>query len=178
MLLDRTKSLLLLVDMQERLVPAMAGAAEVTARCRILLRAAYELGVPILASEQYPKGLGPTLPELAEYAARRLEKMEFSAYANNAIKDELTRAGQAHIVLAGVEAHVCVLQTGLALIDAGFRVFVVADAVAARRPESRALALQRLAEAGGTVINAEMALFEWLRSAAAPEFRSISQLIR
>ena len=178
MLLDRTKSLLLLVDMQERLVPAMADAAEVTARCGILLRAAYELGVPILASEQYPKGLGRTVPALAELAERRLEKMEFSVYANITIKDELKRAGQKHIVLCGVEAHVCVLQTGLELIEAGFEVFVVADAVASRRAESRDRALQRIAQAGGTVITSEMALFEWLRSASAPEFRSISKLIR
>jgi nicotinamidase-related amidase len=178
MLLERTKSLLLLVDMQERLVPAMAGAADVTARCGILLSSAYELGVPILASEQYPKGLGPTLPGLAEFATRRLEKMEFSAYANSRIKDELTRAGQTQIVLAGIEAHVCVLQTGLDLIAAGFQVFAVADAVASRRPESREVALQRLARAGATLITAEMALFEWLRSADAPEFRAISKLIR
>src|SRR5882757_6571056 len=92
MLLERGKSLLLLVDMQERLVPAMAGAGDVIANCGILLRAARELGVPALASEQYPKGLGPTLPELADLAPRRLEKLEFSAYANPAIKDELSRA--------------------------------------------------------------------------------------
>ena len=178
MLLERTKSLVLLVDMQERLVPAVADAADVTARCGILLQAAYELGVPILASEQYPKGLGSTIPALAAFATRRLEKMEFSAYANSAIKDELTRAGQPQIVLAGVEAHVCVLQTGLELLDAGFQVFAVADAVSARRPESREVALHRIARAGATLITVEMALFEWLRSASAPEFRSISKLIR
>lgn len=178
MLVERAKSLLLLVDMQERLVPIMADAADLTARCGILLRAAYELGVPILASEQYPKGLGATLPALAELAPRRLEKMEFSAYANSAIKDELTRAGQKQIILAGIEAHVCVLQTGLELVGAGFQVFVVADAVASRRPESREVALHRVARAGATLITAEMALFEWLRSASAPEFRTISRLIR
>jgi|AraplaMF_Col_mMF_1032025.scaffolds.fasta_scaffold00103_97 nicotinamidase-related amidase len=178
MLLERAKSLLLLVDMQERLVPAMADAADVTDRCGILLKAAYELGVPIFASEQYPKGLGPTLPQLAEFATRRMEKLEFSAYANPIIRDELKRAGQSQLILAGVEAHVCVLQTGLDLIDAGFQVFAVADAVASRRPESREIALQRLARAGATIITVEMALFEWLRSASAPEFRSISKLIR
>ena len=178
MLLERAKSLLLLVDMQERLVPAMASAAEVTANCVILLRAAEALGVPVLASEQYPKGLGMTIPELAELAPRRLEKLEFSAYANSAIKDELRRAGRSQIVLAGVEAHVCVLQTGLELIAAGFQVFVAADAVASRRAESREVALQRIGGAGGTVITVEMALFEWLRSASAPEFRTISKLIR
>jgi nicotinamidase-related amidase len=178
MLLERAKSLLLLVDMQERLVPAMAGAADVTGNCSILLRAAEALAVPVLASEQYPKGLGPTVPELAALAPRRLEKVEFSVYANPAIRDELSRSGRKQVVLCGIEAHVCVLQTGLELVEAGFQVFVAADAVASRRPESREVALQRLGRAGATLITAEMALFEWLRSAGAPEFRAISQLIR
>jgi nicotinamidase-related amidase len=178
MLLERAKSLLLLVDMQERLVPAMAGAADVTANCSILLRAAEALAVPVLASEQYPKGLGPTVPELVALAPRRLEKVEFSVYANPAIRDELSRSGRKQVVLCGIEAHVCVLQTGLELVEAGFQVFVAADAVASRRPESREVALQRLGRAGATLITAEMALFEWLRSAGAPEFRAISQLIR
>ena len=178
MLLERAKSLLLLVDMQERLVPAMADAADVTARCGVLLTAANALEVPVLASEQYPKGLGPTVAALAGLAPRRLEKLEFSAYANSAIKDALTEANRKQIILAGIEAHVCVLQTGLELIDAGFQVFVVADAVSSRRPESREVALHRVARAGATLITAEMALFEWLRSAAAPEFRAISKLIR
>lgn len=178
MLLEREKSLLLLVDMQARLLPAMADPKAVIAGCGILLRAAGELGVPVLASEQYPKGLGPTVPELAELAPRRLEKMEFSAQANAGIAAELARAGRNQIVLAGVEAHVCVLQTGIELLEAGYRVFIVTDAVASRRAESREVALQRLAQAGATLITAEMALFEWLRSAAAPEFRSISKLIR
>src|SRR3569623_3841086 len=108
MLLERAKSLLLLVDMQERLVPAMSNAVDVTSRCGILLRAAYEIGVPIFATEQYPKGLGGTLPQFTELASRRLEKKEFSAYANPAIRDELKRAGQSQLELCGVEAHVCV----------------------------------------------------------------------
>jgi nicotinamidase-related amidase len=178
MLLDRAKSLLLLVDMQQRLVPFMAGREDVIAQCGILLRAAGEMGVPILASEQYPKGLGTTIPELAELVSVRFEKMEFSAYANTAIKDELKRARQEQIVLAGVEAHVCVLQSALELLEAGYQVFVVADAVASRKPQSREVALQRLDRAGATLITTEMTLFEWLRSADAPEFRSISKMIR
>jgi nicotinamidase-related amidase len=134
--------------------------------------------VPIFASEQYPKGLGGTLPQFVDLASRRMEKLEFSAYANPAIQDALKRAGQSQLVLCGVEAHVCVLQTGLDLIEAGYQVFVVADAVASRRPDSREVALHRVARAGATLITVEMALFEWLRSASAPEFRSISKLIR
>ena len=178
MLIERARSLVLLVDMQERLVPAMTGAAEVIANCGILLRGAHKLGVPILASEQYPKGLGHTLPELAALAPIRPEKLEFSCYANPILREELSRAGRKQVVICGVEAHVCVLQTGLDLIDAGFQVFVVTDAVASRRAESRDVALSRLAGAGAVPVTVEMALFEWLRSAAAPDFRAISKLIR
>jgi len=178
MLIERARSQVLLVDMQERLVPAMTGAAELVANCGILLRAAHKLAIPILASEQYPKGLGHTLPELAALAPIRPEKVEFSCCANAVLREELSRAGRKQVVLCGVEAHVCVLQTGLDLIEAGFQVFVVTDAVSSRRVESRDVALRRIAGAGGTPVTVEMALFEWLRSAAAPDFRAISKLIR
>ena len=178
--LEPASTLLLIVDVQEKLAAAMPqdAVARLVQNTCILLDAAKILGVRVVATEQYPKGLGGTIPDLAALVPRRLEKLEFSAYANGAIKDELTRAGRPQIVLAGVEAHVCVLQTGLELIAAGFQVFVAADAVASRRVESRDVALQRIGRAGATLITVEMALFEWLRSAGAPEFRAISKLIR
>jgi nicotinamidase-related amidase len=180
MLLERAKSQVLLVDMQERLVPAIAGAAELIAACRVLLQAAAGLGLPLTVSEQYPKGLGPTVEALADLAppARRFAKLEFSCCANPGLREQLSQAGRGQVVLAGVEAHVCVLQTALELLDAGYAVHVVTDAVASRRAESRAVALDRLARAGATPVTVEMVLFEWLRSAAAPEFRAISALIR
>ncbi len=178
MLLERTKSLLLLVDMQERLVPAMADAADVTARCGILLGAANALGVPILATEQYPKGLGATIPDLAALAPRRLEKLEFSAYANSAFREELGRAGRRQIVLAGIEAHVLRV-ADRAGPDRGRLPGLRRGGCRRLAPaESREVALHRVARAGAVLITAEMALFEWLRSAAAPEFRAISKLIR
>jgi nicotinamidase-related amidase len=181
MLIERAKSQVLLVDMQERLVPAMSGAADVIAACGILLRGAGQFGVPVLASEQYPKGLGHTVSDLAALVPEqhRFEKLEFSCYENSSLRETLSRAALPQIVLAGVEAHVCVLQTGLDLIAAGgFTVFVVADGIASRRPESRETALRRLERAGAIPVTVEMVLFEWLRSAEAPEFRTISRLIR
>ena len=180
MLLQRAKAQLLLVDLQERLVPAMAGAEALIAACGNLLQAARQLKVPVLASEQYPKGLGRTVGPIAAALpeGRRFEKLEFSCYGNPAIREELLRAGREQVVLAGIEAHVCVLQTGLDLLAADYQVFVVADAVASRRPESREIALRRLEQAGAVPITVEMALFEWLRSAADPDFRTVSRLIR
>jgi nicotinamidase-related amidase len=148
--------------------------------CSRLLLAANALGIPAIASEQYPRGLGRTVPELADLVppALRYEKMEFSCYANAAIRQALTRVNRPQVVLAGIEAHVCVLQTALDLAAAGSAVFVVTDGTASRRPESREMAFRRLAGAGVTLVTLEMVLFEWLRSAADPEFRAISRLIR
>jgi nicotinamidase-related amidase len=148
--------------------------------CGNLLQAAGKLGIPTTASEQYPQGLGPTVPELAALvpAGRTFAKMEFSCAANPGLRAELDRAGRRQVVLAGIEAHVCVLQTALELRAAGYAVAVVADAVASRRPASRETALARMAAAGVVPVTTEMVLFEWLRSAADPEFRALSRLIR
>jgi nicotinamidase-related amidase len=179
-LIERAKSQLLVVDMQERLVPAMVEPAVMVSACGTLLQAANALQVPVLASEQYPKGLGHTVADLAPLIdpAKRREKVEFSCYANGAIKASLTGTGRRQVILAGVEAHVCVLQTALELVAADYAVFVVADAIASRRAESREIALRRMAEAGASLVTVEMVLFEWLRSAADPEFRNLSRLIR
>jgi isochorismate hydrolase len=180
MLLERDNSLVLLVDMQERLLPVMANGRQCAENCAILLRAAAELRIPILASEQYRRGLGPTVGPLAELvpADKRLEKMEFSCHDNSRIHTVLSGAGRRQILLAGIEAHVCVLQTAEGLLAADFQVFVAADAVASRKTENRDLALRRLDRSGAVVVSVEMALFEWLKTAETPEFRAISKMIR
>ena len=179
-LIGRMESQLLVVDVQERLAPAMEPERAFIAACAKLLEAANALKVPVLASEQYPKGLGRTVPELGDLIpeADRYEKMEFSCYANTAIREALARVKRPQVVLAGIEAHVCVLQTALELAAAGSAVFVVTEATASRRPESRETAFRRMAGAGVTLVTLEMVLFEWLRSAADPEFRKVSALIR
>jgi nicotinamidase-related amidase len=180
MLISRSESQLLVVDVQERLVPAMEPERPFIAACAKLLEAANALKIPAMASEQYPKGLGRTVPELAGLVpeANRYEKMEFSCYANGPIREALTGVKRPQVLLAGIEAHVCVLQTALELAAAGNAVFVVADATASRRPESRETAFRRMAAAGVTLATVEMVLFEWLRSAADPEFRAVTKLIR
>jgi nicotinamidase-related amidase len=180
MLLEREKSLVLLVDVQERLLPAMTNGRECAENCGILLRAAADLRIPVLASEQYRRGLGPLVAPLAGLVPgeNRFEKMEFSCYENSTIRDALSRAGRRQILLAGIEAHVCVLQTAEGLLAADFQVFVAADAVASRKVENRDLALRRLERGGAIIVSVEMALFEWLKTAEAAEFRGISKMIR
>ena len=180
MLMERGRALLLLVDVQERLVPAMSEPAPMLANCALLLKGAARLGVPILASEQYPKGLGPTVAELAELvpAEARLPKTEFACGADPGIAARLAAAGRDQVVLCGIEAHVCVQQTALGLKAAGCTPFVAADATASRRAGNKALALERMRANGIEVVSAEMVLFEWLGRAATPEFKDLSALIR
>lgn len=180
MLLDRFKSQLLVVDMQERLAPAIEGIAVVEGQCGILLQAARELAVPAIFSEQYRKGLGATLPSLLALVegGQAFEKMEFSCFANEGLRAALTHDLGRTTIICGIEAHVCVLQSALEMEAAGRNVCVVADAVGSRRAESRLVALERLRAAGIDVVTTEMVLFEWLRCAAAPEFKSVSRLIR
>lgn len=183
MLIEARKSFLLMVDMQERLLPAMDGAQAAERGCALLLKAARTMDLPILASEQYPKGLGPTVPTLREELGNApiFEKIEFSCWRNGALRAEMIRlheGGRPQAILAGIESHVCLLQTALDLTQAGFSVFAVADAMASRRPQSVALAQGRMAQAGVAVINAEMAIFELLGRAGTAEFKALSGLVR
>ena len=184
MLLHAARSILLIVDVQERLAPAMHDRDGTVRNCGILIKAAKELGVPIVMSEQYPKGLGPTVPELRELLSEGsiLPKMSFSCAGEPALKDRLTDEDRPQIVVAGMEAHVCVLQSALDLqgpaSEAGGGAFVVADATDSRRPESKAVALDRFRHAGVTVVTTEMVVFEWMKTAENPVFKAVHRLVR
>ena len=183
MLADAKKTTLLLVDMQERLLPAMTGGAEAQARCAILLKAAKALEVPVTLSEQYPKGLGHTVPMLKEETGNApvFEKLSFSCWRDKALKDHMIahhEAGRPLVILAGIEAHVCVMQTAADLAAAGFGVFAVADAMASRAPSSHALAVERMRQHGVAVVNTEMVVFELLGKAGTAEFKALSSLVR
>jgi nicotinamidase-related amidase len=183
MLVDARKATLLLVDMQERLLPAMTGGAEAEARCAILLKAARALEVPVIVSEQYPKGLGRTVPGLgAELGnAPVFEKTAFSCWKDEGLKQHMIvhhEAGRPLVILAGIESHVCVMQTAADLSAAGFGVFAVADAMASRAPASHALAMERMRQHGVAVVNTEMVVFELLGKAGTAEFKALSSLVR
>lgn len=183
MLLDAAKSTLLIIDMQERLLPAMAGGDDVERQCAILLKVAKALEVPVTVSEQYPKGLGHTVPGLKRDIGNApvFEKLAFSGWKDAALKDHLIGHHERQrplVIVAGIEAHVCVLQTAIDLAAAGFGVFAVADAMSSRAPSSVALAQERMRQNGIAVVNTEMVVFELLKQAGTAEFRELSGLIR
>ncbi len=180
MLLDRHRSLLLVIDVQRRLAPAIAGADARVARTRLLLEGARRLAVPVLATEQYPKGLGTTVSELLPWpdGTAVFEKIAFSALRDPAFAAHLATLDREQIVICGMESHVCVLQTALDLLARGYAVFAVADACGSRRTESHELAMARLRQEGARVVDGEMVLFEWLEEAGTDTFRSVSRLIK
>jgi nicotinamidase-related amidase len=180
MLLDADRSLLLLIDAQTRLAPAIHDAEACVQRCRLLVEAARRLDVPVVALEQYPEGLGPTVPALAALLepAQVHAKRHFSCASEPQIVAALEALARRTIVICGMEAHVCVLQSALGLKTLGFVPVVVADAVASRVPMSRTIALQRLQHHGIEIVTAEMVVFEWLREAGTPAFKAILPLVR
>jgi len=184
MRMHRDRSQLLVIDVQERLLPAVQNPGGIVAVCRRMMQAAKRLGVPVTVSEQYPQGIGPTVEPLRQEAGGDvpvLPKAHFSCMRNERLRDRLQALrGQGHnqAVIVGIEAHICVTQTALDLIAAGYDTFVIADGVASRSPESRGLALHRLRKAGAIIANSEMAIFEWLEKAGTPEFKDLLALVK
>jgi nicotinamidase-related amidase len=175
-LLDPAASMLLLIDLQARLMPAIAGGEEVLANAKRLRDAALMLSVPLLYTEQNPKGLGATVPDVASNAAPVVRKMTFDA--SRAADFPAPPRDRPQVVVVGCEAHVCVLQSVLGLLAAGRDVFVVRDAVGARRSESKEAAIARMARHGAEIVTSEMVVFEWLGTADNPRFRELSALIK
>jgi nicotinamidase-related amidase len=175
--IDRERSALLIIDFQQRLMPAIEDGAAAVANARRLLQAAEMLHVPILFTEHNAGGLGPTVAELADFADGCLaHKVTFDACRMAGFLDRLE--DRRDIVVAGCETHVCVMQTALGLLDAGRRVWLVRDAVGSRRSESKESAVSRLAKHGAEIVTTEMVVFEWLGSAEHPRFRDIIALIK
>ena len=177
MLLTAEGSVLLLIDLQQRLMPAIYDGETVLARAVRLAEAARLLDVPVCATEQNPAGLGPTVPPLAAYPRTVLAKTAFSAAEDPGFPG-LLPAGTTQIVLAGCEAHVCVLQTVLGLVGRGHRVVLAADAVGSRDPADQAVAIDRARQHGAEVVTSEMVLFEWLRDSRHPKFRDVQKLLK
>jgi nicotinamidase-related amidase len=174
-LLDRNRSVLVLIDVQGRLFPHVCQYRQMLARIELLLKAASLMQVPLLLTEQYPKGLGKTIEQIRKVVpeAAPLEKMDFSCVPAPGFREALSSFRRDQILLAGIETHVCVAQTALELASEGESVFVVADATASRRQLDAQIALQRLNRSGLTIVTAEAVVFEWLRRAGTEEFRAI-----
>ncbi|MEX1147704.1 MAG: hydrolase [Sphingomonadales bacterium] len=184
MLLDSKRAQLLVVDVQERLFPHIDDAGTVRSNIEVLVTAALEMDIPVTLSEQYPKGLGPTIEPLMKYLGDvpRFEKMHFSCAVDPEILRRVrhleTASNRDQIVVVGIEAHVCVLQSALGFRGGGHHVAVVADGVGSRQPASRERALDRMAHAGIEIVTTEMVLFEWMHKAGTDQFRSLSKLIK
>jgi isochorismate hydrolase len=179
MLIKAEKSSLLVVDIQEKLAPAMNGIDQVVGNASILMQAATRLSVPLLLSEQYPQGLGATLGRLADLSENQpVEKVSFSCMGDDNYVSRFKALGRSQAVIAGMEAHVCVLQTAMDLIEQDVQVFVVADATTSRTPDNHSMALHRLGQAGAGIVTTEMVVFEWLGKAGTDEFKELSKLIK
>jgi len=179
--LDREKAMLVVVDVQQRLVPSMDPEVYDKVRRSIdcMVRGAELLDVPVLATEQYPKGLGPTVPELAAACTGQvIEKLSFGCCGEPTFREHLRGLGRSQVMVTGMEAHVCVYQTVLGLLEAGYRVHLLRDAICSRGKTDYLAALQNAASAGAVVTTTETALFQLLRTAAAPEFKAVSALIK
>jgi nicotinamidase-related amidase len=185
-LLDRGRSHLLVIDMQQKLLPVIRRADEITSTAVFLLNAATVLQVPISVSEQYPEKLGPTVPEITQQAtgARTFDKIHFSAAEgfrqlwHHAVSGSDASPRRDQVVIVGIETHVCVLQTAFDLLANGDCVYVVEDGVGSRDDGDRANALQRISDAGGVPVSGESVVFEWCEVAGTDAFREISRLTR
>jgi hypothetical protein len=180
MLIKAEQSSLLIVDVQQGLAPVMSEPRRVYRGCSLLMRAAARLGLPMVISEQYPKGLGHTAGELLDLAPEGavMEKLHFSCAADAAILERFRGFGRNRVVIAGIESHVCVLQSALGFKAEGFEPVVVADACASRTEFSYQTAMARMAANGIEIATVEMVLFEWLHRAGTPEFKELSALIK
>ena len=179
--LHRDRAVVLVVDVQDRLTPAMPPEALVrlVKYARALIHAGKTLGLPVLCTEQYPKGLGRTLPELAELLpSPPLEKVHFSCGADPTFQRTLEMTGRKQVVVTGMETHVCVFQTTRDLVAAGFEVHVCAEAVASRTEEHRLRGLDLCRQAGAVVTTAETAIFDLLHQAATPEFKAVAPWVK
>lgn len=184
MLLDHKVCHLLVVDIQEKLLPAMADPEAVRENGLRLVKAARHFGVPVTFSEQYPRGIGHTAKPLLEAAgpdAAVFEKLEFSCGRNDALKAraaEIRRKGRKQLLICGIEAHVCVLQSAVGFADLGYDVVIAVDATSSRAPFSRDMMLARLVSSVIMPVTTEMVIFEWLGKAGTPDFKALLPLIK
>lgn len=178
--IQRSRAGLLVVDLQERLSPAIFENKRAVENCMRLIRATAVLNRPIFVTEQYPKGLGRTLAGIAAAVPNfaPMEKVTFSACGAEGLMARLQAASVSDVILCGIETHVCVSQTCLDLLDSNYRVFVVADAISSRTHENHLLGVERMRAAGAVLVSTEMIIFELLERAGTDEFKRILPLVK
>jgi len=179
----RDSTSLVVIDMQERLMGAMPEESRgaITDKSSILINSANILNIPVVVTEQYPKGLGPTIHEVKEAVGENfspIEKVVFSCARSPEFKSALSDLGRKDVIICGIETHVCVLQTAIDLVNDGYNVYVAADAVTSRKELDRDKALDLIEKAGATVGTTETFLFQLLERAGTDEFKAISKLVK
>lgn len=172
-MLDRNKVALVVIDYQEKLLPKILGADALSEQAIKLIRFARELDTPILCTEQYPKGLGRTVEPIMEAlgGVTPLEKTAFGCLADSGFRAAIEATGRRQLLLTGIEAHICVMQTALAALEEGYEIYIPRDAVGSRFEKEYEAGLHRLERAGAELVTTEMVLFEMLREAGTPEFK-------
>jgi isochorismate hydrolase len=181
-MINKNDSLLLIIDIQDRLFQAMEidSQSMLKRNCEILFKTANEFNMPMIVTEQYRKGLGETIPELKDflYSAKFFEKLFFNAMKEDEIKNEILSTNKKTVILTGIEAHICVFQTALSLIEEDHNVVIVSDGVASRKKDDKNAAITMLREAGALVYPTETIAFMLLEKAGTPEFKKISPLFK
>ena len=177
-LMSRHDTALLVVDVQGKLANAVQHPTRLVWNIQRLIQGAQLLGLPVAATEQYPEGLGPTIPQLAEMLTDISSKRMFSCGENGDIFANWSKAGIPKILVCGIEAHVCIQQTTLDLLAEGFRVYLPCDGISSRQEFDAKIAIRRMEASGATITSTEAALFEWCATSKCSEFKSISQLVQ
>lgn len=178
-LVKKGNTAFVIIDVQERLMPVIDGEDVVLENVNKLIEGSQILGVPLLVTEQYPKGLGHTSAEVSLPEGQEvIEKICFSCVGSDSFSQRLKELGVENLVIAGVEAHICVLKTTLDALGAGYKVHVVADAVSSRKQYSKEIALDRMRQSGAYIVTTEMILFQLMDAAGSDEFKQISKLIK
>jgi nicotinamidase-related amidase len=179
-MLQIDNTFLLLIDMQDKLYRAMHDKEDLLENVRKLIMGIKAFGIPIVMSEQYPEGIGKTIPEVAELLPDTpgIRKLSFSCCADRECNAAMAVTERNQALIAGIEAHVCVYQTAMDLLDGGYEVQVVADAVSSRSSRNRDIGLQKMRDAGVVITSVEIALFELLRTAESGKFREISKILK
>lgn len=179
--LSAERSLLFLVDLQEKLLPALHEYDTIVDQCRLMIRAARVFELPMILTEQYPKGLGPTVSAITEMlpsdGVDPIAKTLFSGYTPE-VREDLQTADREQIIVVGIESHVCVQQTVLDLLRVDYKVWVCADAVGSRRPNDREMALHRMRQEGAFITTTESAIFELARQAGTDQFKKILEIVK
>lgn len=177
-LLNSARSRLLIVDVQEKLLPVVDGCDRVEQRCQLLGEMAAQWDIPVRVTEQYPKGLGPTVKSLRGFDLQPAEKLAFSAADASGWGECQAGEQRDQAIVCGIESHICVLQTAFELLDRGWTVYVVVDAIGARSAECHRVALRRMEMAGIQLVTTEMVLFEWAERAGSDQFKAVSKAVR